>query len=201
MAYLFIFRDPESSLGHGENTVVLLSTPASQVSQWLFGQPSFWLLPEDYPLPSVHCPDIFLIILREYSGDSARAWRSEPDQVHSGKWELQVCLPLLGSLSSHESASLEHSLEKNSEPAASGLVNRGARPCEPVVVASWVDPGLLDKGPMTESQLKRSQLPAGFPRILRVPVGGVVVALITPLRAGKTASATGRRCSGGGFLT
>ena len=61
---------------------------------------------------------------------------------------MHVCLPLLPSLSSHESGCLEHSLEKNSEPAASGLVNRVARPCEPGAVASWVDPGLLGRACM-----------------------------------------------------
>lgn len=90
-----------------------------------------------------------------------------PTKSIQGKWELQACLPL-ASLRSQESGSLEHSLEKNSEPAASGLVNRVARACEPGVVTSWVGPGLLErvftiKGPLTESQLKRSQLPAGFP--------------------------------------
>ena len=79
--------------------------------------------------------------------------------------------PTLASLRSQESGSLEHSLEKNSEPAASGLVNRVTRACEPGAVASWVGPGLLEracivfaiKGPLTESQLKRSQLPCRFP--------------------------------------
>lgn len=54
---------------------------------------------------------------------------------------VSFCLPT----SCHiESGCLEHALEKNSEPAAGGLVGRVGQACECNVVTSREGPGLLE---------------------------------------------------------
>lgn len=110
--------------------------PPAQVSQRSFGQhSSFWPLLGDHRLLSVYCPDVFLIyhvglLFSEYIMMSQPESEDQNPTKYIQRYcdcccwggkSVSFCLPT----SCHiESGCLEHSLEKNSEPAAGALVGR-----------------------------------------------------------------------------